>query len=418
MNIGYACLSVGVPNTNMKGCRIKNLSKEKLRELITHNLNSLENMINYNIENNIKLFRISSDIIPFGSRPENMLEWWDIFDNKFYNIGEKINANNIRVSMHPGQYTVLNSPNTDVVKKSILDLNYHARVLDKLGVGVDNKIILHIGGIYNDKKQAAKRFIENYKYLDIGVTNRLVLENDDKLYTIHDVLEIATSLNSPVVFDNLHNKINNCDKTKNDLYWISLCNETWKDRDGNQKIHYSQQNPCKKPGSHSQTIRINEFMDFYQIVKSKEIDIMLEVKDKNLSAIKCINCTTGDKMIKTLELEWSKYKYTILEKDPPSYVAIRRLLKNKAEYPSIEFYNLIENALEKDSSIGNSINAALHIWGYFKDIALDNEKDKFFHNIEMYKHSKLKISTIKNILWKLANKYQQSYLLDSYYFIL
>lgn len=289
MSIGYACLTVGVPNTNLKSCMLKNASEDRLLELISHNLNSLENIIDYNIENNIMLFRISSDIIPFGSSPVNNLPWWDIFSVEFLKIGKKIQSSGMRISMHPGQYTVLNSPREEVVKKAIADLNYHTKVLDSLGVGAVHKLILHIGGVYNDKKQAMERFITNYAYLEQSVKQRLVIENDDKLYNINDVLEISEKLNVPVIFDNLHNDINAYDKEKSDIDWINECKGTWRDKDGNQKMHYSQQDPLKKLGAHSETIDTQEFMDFYHRLNRQDIDIMLEVKDKNVSAVKCIN---------------------------------------------------------------------------------------------------------------------------------
>lgn len=157
MSIGYACLTIGVPNTNLKSCTAKNANEEKLLELISHNLNSLENIIEYNIKNNIKLFRISSDLIPFGSSPINTLSWWEIFSSQFSEIGKKIKTSGMRVSMHPGQYTVLNSPNIEVVDRAIDDLNYHTKVLDSIGVGSEHKIVLHIGGVYNDKKAGNKQ---------------------------------------------------------------------------------------------------------------------------------------------------------------------------------------------------------------------------------------------------------------------
>jgi len=167
-----------------------------------------------------------------------------------------------------------------------------------------------------------------------------------------------------------------------------------------------------------QGIRINEFMNFYESLNRKDLDIMLEVKDKNLSAIKCINSTYEQKKIKVLELEWSKYKYTVLENAPSDYVEIRKLLQNKNEYPAISFYNLIEDAMKKEIVAGNSINTALHIWGYFKNVTSDKEKNGFLKSIESYKKGKITIKPIKNSLWKMAIKYNQSYLLDSYYFVL
>ena len=151
MSIGYACLTVGVPNTETKRCIAKNATKMRLFELIESNLNALDRILDYNIANKIQLFRISSDLIPFGSSPINTLNWWQLFDSKFEALGNKIRVHKLRVSMHPGQYTVLNSPNKEVVERAVLDLEYHNKVLDCLRTGPEHKIILHIGGAYNNK---------------------------------------------------------------------------------------------------------------------------------------------------------------------------------------------------------------------------------------------------------------------------
>ena len=418
MSIGYACLTIGVQNTNLKSSIAKNINEEKLLDLISFNLISLENIIDYNIKNDIKLFRISSDLIPFGSSPINTIQWENIFLSEFNKIGEKIRKSGMRVSMHPGQYTVLNSPNIEVVDRAIEDLNYHTKVLDALGVGSEHKIVLHIGGVYGDKNEAMERFINNYSLLDDNVKERLVIENDDKSYNVNEVLEIGKRLNIPVIFDNLHNEINQYDKEKDDKYWINKCKETWKEKDGYQKIHYSQQNPLKKLGSHSNTIRINEFIRFYESLDREDIDIMLEVKDKNLSAVKCINAVSKDNKIKRLEDEWAKYKYTVLENSPSNYLEIRKLLKDKEKYPSIRFYNLIEEALETEITSGNSLNALMHVWGYFKNKADEKEKKSFLKSVEDFKQEKISISTIKNKLWKMAVKYNEVYLLNSYYFFI
>ncbi len=291
MSIGYACLTVGVPNTDIKGCLMKNASNEKLAELIRHNLASLQNIIRYNDENDIRLFRISSDIIPFGSSPVNALDWRSVFEPELAALGKSIRQAGIRVSMHPGQYTVLNSPNSEVARRAVKDLAYHASFLDSLAVDPSNKIILHLGGVYFDKKAAINRFAERYSELDDSVKRRLVIENDDKSYHIGDALEVGTRLGIPVVYDNLHNKVNCCDSSKDDFYWIALCSPTWRREDGAQKVHYSQQDCLKSAGSHSRSIAVEEFLDFYEGLGGQKPDIMLEVKDKNLSAVKCINCT-------------------------------------------------------------------------------------------------------------------------------
>ncbi|MGB4660610.1 MAG: UV DNA damage repair endonuclease UvsE [Mobilitalea sp.] len=418
MSIGYACLTVGVPNTDQRSCVMRNASEEKLTELIQYNLNSLDRIIDYNIQNDIKLFRISSDIIPFASNTVNTMPWWDLFDHQLKDIGRKIIDSQMRVSMHPGQYTVLNSPDEAVVSRAIADLQYHTQFLDSLGVGSECKIILHIGGVYQEKEKATLRFIENYQKLSGSIKARLVIENDDKSYNIADVLAISEKAEIPVIYDNLHNAVNPKDIVTSDSYWIIESSHTWKEKDGRQKIHYSQQNLEKHKGAHSEFIRINEFMEFFHDVKGNNIDIMLEVKDKNLSAVKCINATACDKKISALELEWSKYKYKILEKSPEDYNKIRQLLRDKKEYPAAEFYNLVEDALQKDSNTGYQVNAVQHVWGYFKFKASEKEKTNLWKKLDAFTCGEIPYQTVKNILWKLTVKYQETYLLNSYYFVL
>ena len=417
MSIGYACLTVGVRNTDLKSCMLKNVNESKLMELISHNLQSLDRIIDYNLANRIRLFRISSDLIPFGSSPANTLAWQEVFAEQSQTIGTKIRDSGMRVSMHPGQYTVLNSPDAGVVARAIEDLAYHGQVLDGLGTGAEHKIVLHIGGVYNDKKQAINRFVAHYRQLDTTVKRRLVLENDERSYNIEEVLEIGTKLGAPVIFDNLHHAINPPAKKISDAYWIEQCRATWHTGDGNQKIHYSQQNPRKKPGSHSDIVSINEFMRFYDSLERDDLDIMLEVKDKNLSALKCINCTSAEKSIKFLEQEWSKYKYTVLERSPAVYQQLRQLLRDKNGYPARDFYNLLEAALQNPVETGHAINAAQHVWGYFKDIATAREKELFQKNIIQYQSGNTGNGSLKKYLWKMAVKYRRTYLLDAYYFI-
>lgn len=390
MKIGYACMTIGL-ETSLKSCILKNATPDVLSKIIANNLIHLKNSILYNIENNIKLFRISSDIIPFASHPVNTLDWKTIYKDELFSIGILIKKSNMRVSMHPGQYTIINSPTSTVVEKSILELQYHADFLDALDLDSTHKIVLHIGGVYGEKSNAISRFCETYNALNENIKNRLIIENDDKFYNINDVLFISEKLNVPVVYDNLHHKINH-EEYKSDSYWIAICNKTWSAEDGNQKIHYSQQNTDKKLGSHSKTIFTDEFLCFYNNISNKDIDVMLEVKDKNISAIKCINITTKTNKINDLELEWERYKYLILSKSHKNYLAIRQLLKNKAKYPAIEFYKIIENSCLLLESKQDEINAALHIWGYFKQYADEKEKKSFFKLIDEYEDDKKRLN--------------------------
>ena len=413
MRIGYACLTRGIPYTDIKRTVQKNATEARLRELISHNLASLDRMLDYNRDSGIHMLRISSDIIPFGSSPVNTLQWEEEFEEKLAALGRKLKAYDIRVSMHPGQYTVLNSPRIEVVDRAILDLEYHVRFLGALGTDATNKIILHVGGVYGDKQSAMDVFSENWKKLQDSIKSRLVIENDDRSYTIEDVLELGTKNGIPVVFDNLHHQVNG--NGESDLSWIEEASKTWKQKDGVQKIHYSQQDGNKNPGAHSGTIDVAEFLKYIEENSGIDFDIMLEVKDKNLSAAKAINAIDTNNIIQ-LEKEWSRYKYNVLESSPRIYQEIRELLKNKPSYPLIEFYKLIDQALETAPTLGTSINALEHVWGYFKDIADDKERTWYAKTIDSASNDILSLSAAKKKLWSMVDKYDEKYLKNSYYF--
>lgn len=415
MRIGYACLTVGVENANFRTCIAKRATSEHLEYLIRQNLDALLNILEYNLQNNIRLFRITSDLIPFGSSEINTLNWQEIFKDRFEEIGRFINQNGLRVSMHPGQYTVLNSNNPLVVKRAIEDLKYHCDVLDLMQLDSTHKIVLHIGGAYDNRSEAINRFEDSFLKLEKRIQNRLIIENDDKIYNIQEVLDISDRLQIPVVYDNLHNLINPYDTNISDSEWITICNRTWKECDGSQKVHYSQQNINKKSGSHSNTIYIEEFLRFYNQLKDSDLDIMLEVKDKNLSAVKCINTVSG-RSINNLEAEWAKYKYSVLEKSQKQYQHIRNLLKDKSDYPAIEFYKTLEQTLYLQESIPAATNALQHVWGYFKFKADEKEKVTFTKLLNDYQVNEIPLSKIKKFLYNLAVKYNESYLTRSHYF--
>lgn len=417
MRIGYACLTLGVPETTLKKCLLKNATPERLHQLIGDNLHALERMIDYNIQNRIRLFRISSDIIPFASSPVNTVPWAEAFAEQLDTIGQKIIRSGMRVSMHPGQYTVLNSPSEQTATSAAMELAYHARFLDSLGVNSTHKIILHVGGAYGDKPAAMERFASRYAALDDAAKARLVIENDDTLYHVEDVLAIGRANGIPVVFDNLHNAVNPSPLSESDRYWVSECAKTWSARDGAQKIHYSQPDPEKKMGAHSQSISIEGFLSYLNAISPLHPDVMLEVKDKNISALKCILCMSAEPAIGVLEREWGRYKYLVLEHSQSHYLQVRSILKDKKAYPALPMFQEIEAALRLPVEIGDAVNAATHVWGYFKDTATPSQKAAFHKELRAFQDGSAPLERVKHALWKLAQTYQEAYLMQSYYFV-
>lgn len=417
MSIGYACLALGVRGTDLGTCMIRNADEARLNALITANLDALDKMISYNIKNGIHLFRISSDIIPFASNPVNRIPWAQAYGEKLACIGHKIRQSGMRVSMHPGQYTVLNSPNELIAQNAARDLDYHAAFLDSLQLDKTHKIILHIGGAYDDRLSALRRFARRYQALSDAVRARLVIENDDRIYNIGEVLAIGMSNRIPVVFDNLHHQTNPPDESADEAAWAAACAQTWGPDDGRQKIHYSQADPRRKRGAHSASIEIDEFLRFYHQLREPKPDIMLEVKDKNISAVKCVLCTAGEGSIAALEREWGRYKYLVLERSQQTYSRVRELLKDKASFPALAFYRLIQSALALPVVSGDALNAAAHVWGYFKDTASARQKADILKAMDGCAGGKVSVAALKRKLRVLAELYAMDYLLESYYFV-
>lgn len=418
MNIGYACLAVGVAKTQIKGCTIGNATESRIAELIGLNLDAVDRMLDYNRQSEIRLFRISSDIIPFGGNPVNTLDWPKIFAARLVQLGDKARLMDIRLSMHPGQYTVLNSPRREVVEAAIRDLTYHTTFMDAMKLGRENKVVLHVGGGYGNKREAIARFASHAEGLSPQIMNRLVLENDERIFSIDEVLELSAKVKLPVIFDSLHHQANPHSPAGSPESWVEAAAKTWTPQDGPPKLHYSQQDPGKKTGAHAMTISLDGFYDFIDMVKKYNPDIMLEVKDKNLSAVKCINALTADRRINKLEQEWGRYKYNVLEHAPDGYNQIRQLLKEKNAYPVNEFYRAIEASLRSNVESGHARNAAEHVWGYFRSQAQPIERVKFERLLSNFGTGMNAGASMKSFLLKLQEKYQDEYLKQSLYFYL
>lgn len=292
MKIGYPCINRSIGCSSSKTFRLASYSKQRFMQTVEHNLHCLEQILHYNIAHHMLFFRISSDIIPFASHPICTISWQDEFIDYFKKIGKIINDNNMRISMHPDQFIVLNAKDTDIVKRSIKELEYHGQVLDCLGLDSTAKIQLHVGGVYNDKQQSINRFITNYHQLSENILKRLVIENDDNRYTLSDCLTIFEKINIPILFDYFHYQLNHEDKAFEQIF--SQYIQTWKPSDGIPLCDYSSQQPHSRLGSHAQHLDGEDFTVFLNTTQSYDIDIMLEIKDKEKSAQKAIEIAKHD----------------------------------------------------------------------------------------------------------------------------
>ncbi|MGL5616176.1 MAG: UV DNA damage repair endonuclease UvsE [Sarcina sp.] len=409
--IGYACIPLTTLATTNKRLILKNFSEDKFLEITSNNINGLKEILIHNLENDIKFFRISSDIIPLASHEQNDIPWWDIFKDRLLEIGDIIKNNNMRVSMHSTQFTVINSPNKSVVESSIKDLEYHCKFLDSLGLDEKHKIIIHVGGIYKDKTLSTENFKNNFLKLNQHLKNRLIIENDEKSFSLDDVLSIANYLDCPVVFDNLHNSCYG-DNNYELSYILDRVCRTWSPRDGSPKVHYSQQAKDKRKGSHSRTINTLEFLEYYHVAKNFPIDIMLEVKDKDISAIKCTNIVKELNQpffpSEIIEKEWKRYELLVLERGIENYNLCATLVKG----PSIiELYKAIDLALESpidEIYLKNSLNKAIKLC----ENQIKDSEEKYFNKLMENRE----FLAAKSYLNKIILRNNVNELVESYYF--
>ena len=264
-------------------------------------LEYLHAIVDYLAETGIRMYRISSEIAPYVTHPDMPQFHGQIEESaaELTALGERIRQLDIRVSMHPSQYIVLNSPEERVARSAIADFGYHARFLDGLGVGPEAKIVTHVGGVYGDRPAAMRRFVERYRALPPSVKARLVLENDEISYPVTDIAAIHDECGIPLVFDILHHRVNN-PAGLGDAEACRRCLETWPVAQ-TPKIHYSTQRTeartqpkgdgqpkPAKAGEHDDWIDGDDFVAFLRRLPEHRFDVMLEAKQKDLAVLRLL----------------------------------------------------------------------------------------------------------------------------------
>lgn len=182
--------------------------KERLARLCASNAQSLLQALEFCRQNRIGAFRINSQILPLKTHPKLGYDIGDLpgapeIIKAFKACGEFSRQYNIRTSFHPDQFIILSSPNPDVIRRSVLDLEYQAQVAEWVNADVIN---IHAGGVYGDKPSAVSRLLKNIDLLTDPIRKRLTLENDDRSYSPFDLFPICDALNIPLTYDVHHHR--------------------------------------------------------------------------------------------------------------------------------------------------------------------------------------------------------------------
>jgi len=289
MNLGYACINTALSankimtNRTMRRKTFDDKGIDYVSDLALLNVKDLKTIVQWNNEMGIKLFRLSSQIFPWSDDYKlSDLKDYDEICELMLEIGEIATNANQRLTMHPGPYNCLASPNQNVVEKTIRELNVHSEQFNMFGFKPSNynKINIHVGGAYGDKESTLTRFCKNFELLRSDTKKRLVIENDDSPneYSVKDLYEgIYKSIGIPITFDYFHHKFNTGGLTEEEA--LKLAATTWPD-DVVQCCHYSESRRKEKL---DESIRAQAHSDIiYDKIQTYglEPDIVVEAKLK------------------------------------------------------------------------------------------------------------------------------------------
>ncbi|SMQ45746.1 unnamed protein product [Zymoseptoria tritici ST99CH_3D7] len=320
--LGYACLNTYLRNSNppvfsSRTCRIQSILEHRhplqdpsqpehstknrpdknkpadvalgqryVEALGLANVKDMEKMLRWNHRYNIKFFRLSSEMFPFASHPEYGYKLAPFASEALAEAGRVVAELGHRVTTHPGQFTQLGSPRQSVIDNAVRDLNYHDEMLSLLKLpeqqNRDAVMILHMGGVFEGKEETLARFRKEYATLSQSVKNRIVLENDDVSWTVHDLLPVCEELNIPMVLDFHHHNImfdsNQIrEGTKDIMELFPRIKATWDRKNIRQKMHYSEPTP---PAITGRQRRKHNPRVFSLPSCVQDMDLMIEAKDK------------------------------------------------------------------------------------------------------------------------------------------
>ena len=281
-------LSSQKPKVTTNRSMIKRTFEEKgidyAGELGLQNSADLIKILKWNKENNVNVFRLSSEFFPWASeyKFEDLPQYLRI-KTLLAGCGHYAQRNGIRLTCHPGPFNVLTSPHEHVVQNTLTDLRIHGEIFDMMGLERTpyNKINIHCNGVYGDKQSAMDRFCKNFERLPNSVKHRLTVENDDKasMYSVKDLMYIHERIGIPIVFDYHHHKFCTGDMTEQEA--LELAMSTWGDI--KPVVHYSEsrtlEDETAKPQAHSDYIYSK--IDTY----GHDLDIVVEAKAKELTVL-------------------------------------------------------------------------------------------------------------------------------------
>lgn len=292
--LGYACINTALKqkgiytNRTIRAASLKKFGIQMASKLALENSKDLHSIIKWNNEHGIKLFRISSDLFPWGNKINiSTLPDYAEIRAVLASAGKLAREYNQRLTSHPGPFNLLASPKEKVVLDTIADLELHSEMFDLLGLEASyyNKINIHIGATYGDKQTAVATWIKNYKRLSENCRARLTIENDDKasMFSVQDLYDMVhKELGIPIVVDEHHHNFNTGGLTINEA--IELGIKTWP-KNIKPIIHYSESKALHENNAKIRAQAHSDYVHNLPVAINYDVDIMIEAKAKEQAVI-------------------------------------------------------------------------------------------------------------------------------------
>ena len=297
-HLGYACINMGfsslpksqriTTNRSMIKRTFKERGIEYAAELALQNLRDLYTILEWNLENDIYFYRLSSDIIPWASEYSlTDMPNFGAIHAAAAKAGNFAREHGMRLTSHPGPFNKLASPKERVFELTKTDLSVHGKVFDMIGLPRTPyaKLNIHVGAAYGDKPTALDTFCRNFERLPESVRSRLTVENDDKpsLYSTEELYEgVYKRIGIPIVFDYHHHMLHPGNQTEQEALEMAL--STWGDI--KPVVHYAESrceeynDPKIKPQAHSDYV-LTPLNDY-----GNDFDVMIEAKHKELALLR------------------------------------------------------------------------------------------------------------------------------------
>lgn len=261
----------------------KKYSNDYIHEVYKNNITNLQLVLDKILRNNIKCYRISSSLFPLSDIVNR--DMWDnsYYRNIFKKYGEIFKKNNIRITCHPGQFVSLTSSDSEVIRKSIAELDYHAWMFDSMELDLSPYYAINIHG---GKRNSQDILIKNINNLPTNIKSRLTLENDECSYNVLQLKYISENTDVPICFDSHHHTFNTGNLTINEAFL--LANKTWKGKDIKPLQHLSNTNPEEYLTSFQDRRKHSDFVHYFPAIQyeanlKNEIDVEMEFKMKNIA---------------------------------------------------------------------------------------------------------------------------------------